>query len=391
MNEKQQKLLESLRRSDGRFAVRDVIAVTEFKGVGGVDYPDDIPFSEGVDVEALTEGDEKPFFAKLKIGHANITSGNQFWYGDDDVNEILRQTITKRPTGGRGHLRDDELGSALPANPLHWVGALRKGEFAWGKGYVAPGETRDWLRRMGATNSEVATSIFGYADEVTWDETHEAFRIVLHAPDENGHTGFALEYIDLASPERAGVPSLAVVPQITSEMIRGEQPESEDQVDKLDILKALTAEDVKHLPAIVVQAIVAQSDEVKRLTTAEQVVADLRSTLGLDDKADVVATVKAQVEETARATAAAVEAKITELVSAVKVEAVRPIVVKLMRSEKPATVEAAQGVFEQVMASEEVKGLLTSEVSRTMGPRQERPAAHSDEQAYVIYPEAAQS
>jgi hypothetical protein len=391
MNKQQKQLLESIRRPDGRYAVRDIIAVTEFRGKGGVDYPDNIPFSEGVDVEALTEGDEKPFFATLKIGHAGVTSGNFFYYGEDEVNEILRQTITKRPTGGRGHLRDDELGSALPANPLHWVGALRKGEFAWGKGYVAPGDTRDWLRRMGATNAEVATSIFGYADEVTWDEEREAFRIVLHAPDENGHTGFTLEYIDLASPERAGVPTLAVVPRITSEMTRGEQPETEVEVDKLDVLKALTAEDIKHLPDAVIKAVVAQSETAKELADAEKVIGELRTLLGLDERGDVVATVKAQVEATAKATAAAVEAKITELVNTIKVESVRPMVRDMVTDQKPATVEAVQAAFDHVMARESVKSQLAGAVTRTMGPRQERPAAHG-EQAHTFLkpkPEAA--
>jgi hypothetical protein len=375
MKPDKQAILETMRRPDGRYAIRDVIAVTEFRGKAGEDFPAEIPFSDGVDITALTEGDDKPFYATLKIGMADVVSGNLMYYGEEEVGEILRQTVTKRPTGGRGHLREDELSSALPANPLHWVGAVRDGDFAWGKGYIAPGETREWLRRLGATKAEVATSIFGYADDVTWDEEHDAFRMMLHAPDETGHTGFVLEYIDLASPERAGVPSLAMVPQIAREMAGNGHTRKESVMDKLELIKAMTADDAKLLPDVVVQAVITQSETAQQLAEAQRQLAELRTALGLDDKGDVIATVKAQVEETAKATQTAVTAKITELVNTVKVEDVRPVVLELVQAEKPATVEAVQAVFDSVVARESIKALLAKTVAHTMGPRQDRPTA----------------
>jgi hypothetical protein len=199
--------------------------------------------------------------------------------------------------------------------------------------------------------------------------------MMLHAPDETGHTGFVLEYIDLASPERAGVPSLAMVPQIAREMAGNGHTRKESVMDKLELIKAMTADDAKLLPDVVVQAVITQSETAQQLAEAQRQLAELRTALGLDDKGDVIATVKAQVEETAKATQTAVTAKITELVNTVKVEDVRPVVLELVQAEKPATVEAVQTAFDSIMARESIKALLAKTVAHTMGPRQDRPTA----------------
>lgn len=375
---------EQLRGADGRYRVRDRVAVTEFRGMVGVDFPD-VPVSEAVDVEALTKGDAEPFFVTLKIAQAGVTSGNGIFYGPEEARAIMRQTVEKRPTGGRGHLRDDELSSALPANPLHWIGAVQQDEFVWGKAYAAPSETRDWLRRLGATRSEVATSIFGYADELTWDEEREAFRM----------GGFVLEYIDLASPERAGVPSLAVVPLITSEMA-GATPatdESEKPMDKLEIIRQMTADDVKLLPEAVVNAVIAQSEQAKTLSNLQQMVGELRSLLGLDDKANVVEHVKALHTQVTEQAKVAVAAKIAELVNdAVKVESVRAIVLELVQAQKPEAVDAVQAAVDNVLARESVKLLLKSAVVETSGPPQRRPAVPTGDGEAVdkFFPKAAE-
>jgi hypothetical protein len=377
MNEQQrQAVLEQLRGADGRYRIRDTVAVTEFRGQLGEDIPD-IATLEIVDLDALMEGDpaDSPFFVVMKIAQSGVISGNNIYYGEAEADAIVQAVLDKRPTGGRGHLKWDETDSALPANPLHWVGATRRGEFGWGKAYVAPGATRDWLRRLGATRSEVATSIFGFADELFWDEEREAFRM----------RGFQLEYIDLASPERAGVPSLAGQVEITSEMTgagRGAALDDKDQpedngMDKLEIIRLMTAEDVKLLPDAVVQAVIAQSEQAKALAGMQQVVGELRKALGLDDAANVVEHVRGLVQQIAEQRQIAVDAKISELINdpetGVRVDTVRPIVRDLVQAQQPETPDAAEQAFEQVMAREHVKALLKAGL-REMGPNQRRPA-----------------
>lgn len=368
-----QELLESLRRSDGTYAIRDVVAVTEFRGREGVDYPD-VPVSEAVNLEALTEDDDKPFYVTLRIGDAGVTSGNLIHYDDEFVNELVRQVVTKRPTGGMGHIRNPE--SDLPASPLNWVGAVRKENFGWGKAYVAPGEVRAYLRRRGATNSEVATSIYGYADELAWDEEHEALRIVLHDPDEQGNRGFTLEYIDIASPERAGVPSLAAVPKITSELQREEEA---DMPTKLEIIQAMTADDAKLLPDAVVQAVQAAHPAVTELETASATLAALRTALALDEGGDLVAAITTLTAEQRKAQAAAVEARMAELVNdektGVKVPSARPYVLSLLKAAQPGTVEEANAAFERIMEQDETKAVLKEFAQHAQGPNQRRPVA----------------
>jgi hypothetical protein len=305
-----------------------------------------------------------------------------------------------------GHLKDSDLASAMPANAATWVGGLMHNEFVWGKAYVAPGSDREFLRRRGAANAKVATSIFGYADELVWNEAHEAFEIALHEPDETGHTGFVLEYIDFASPERAGVPSLAVVPHITTEMTGdpcGEEPEEhetedtegDNPMDKLEIIQAMTADDVKLLPESVVQAVVNASEPVQELAGARRIITELRQVLGLGDADDLVGAVKDMATQVQQANAAAVEARLAELVNdpetGVKAPVVRALVLELLRAEKPGTVEEADAAYADIRARDSVKAALQAELVSTMGSAQRRPvtpaADGTDTGKFVEIPE----
>jgi len=365
--EQQAKRLAELRRPDGRYGLQDIVATTEFKGTEGVDFPL-IEISSAVDVKALTEGDPTPFFVTLKVGRGPIVSGNGVFYGEDFMQELLRLIVSTRPTGGMGHIRREDLSSALPIPELYWLGAVQQGEYAWGKAYVPVGDCRDYLRRRRAVNGEVATSIFGYAEEMTWDEEHDAVRVVLHDPDETGSRGFDLEYIDLASKQRAGVPSLATVPHITTEMIT---PTGEDQsMEKADILKALGVDDIALLPETVKLGVIAQSDEVKGLRL---IVQTLRELLALDDKGNVVETVKALVTAADEDRKTAVAAKVTELVATIRVESVRGIVRELIDAKTPKTVAEAETAFKVVMDSEHVTALMAAKIVETMGDPQRRP------------------
>lgn len=389
MNEQQrQALLETMLGSDGRYRINDVIPVTEFRGLLGEDIPD-IKVLEVVDIDSLTAGDDDPFYVTLKIAQSGVTSGNRIYYGEKEVNEIVQAVIEKRPTGGRGHLKWNEIASAMPANPLNWIGATRVNEFGWGKAYVTPGQTRDWLRRLGASRSEVATSIFGAAQELIWDEDKEAFRMV----------GFVLEYIDLASPERAGVPTLAGQVEITSEMSGDASPDKvkieseENPMEKLEMIRQMTVEDAKLLPEAVVKAVVEMSTPAKLLPGIEKMIGELRTALGIDDTVNVVEHVKTLVTQIAETAETAVTAKINELINhaetGVKIDSVKPIVLELVQAQKPATVEAAQTAFDEVVARESVKLLLKSAVVEQSGGVQRRPLSPGEvEEVDKLFPVA---
>lgn len=337
-------------------SMREIMVVSEFKGK----YPD-VPFAEGVDYAALVDGDDDPVFITVPIGKVNVTSGNKRHYDEAFVNELERQVIANRPVGLMGHLTPEQAATEFPNEAVFWVGAKRIGEFLWGKGYVPPGDARARLKRYKATNSSIATSIAALAEGV-WDKKLNAFRMLAKS--------LKLNQIDIAPADRAGIGDLAVVPQLTTEMLsdlalgnemsggngKVNQEQEGPEMDREEIIKSLTLEEVP---------------ETLRTQIATGAVQELRTELGLADGADVVAHVRELREAEAQREKEAVSAKITELVNGnVKLESVRGIVTELVAAKQPATVQEAETVVKEVLESESVKALLGSRVRETMGPNQ---------------------
>jgi hypothetical protein len=71
---------------------------------------------------------------------------------------------------------------------------------------------------------------------------------------------------------------------------------------------------------------------------------------------------------------AAVKARITELATAgekaIKVEAVRGLVVELVQARNPQTIQEAETVYGEVVTADSVKRLLSAQVRELMGPPQ---------------------
>lgn len=341
----------------------DVVAVQELRG----GYPE-IPIAEGIDYSALIAGDADPMFVSLPIGKANVVSGNKRFYDEAWLQELERQVVSNRPVGLMGHLPADQRGWAMPPESLHWVGAARDSDGTlWGKAYVVPGETRQRLARYKAQGKSIATSIDAIA-EGTWDENIKAYRMKADT--------LRLGQIDLAPTDRAGIPALAAVPIVTTEMdSRDEEPEPEQEpeMDKLQVINEMTAEDARLLPEPVRQAIV---ESVPTPPEVAQMQA-IRETLGLDGSADPVSTIAEMRRTQDEQRKAAVQARITELAAdpekGVKLEAVRGLVVELVTARNPATIQEAETVYSQVVESNAVKAALKSHVVETMGPRQGTP------------------
>jgi len=327
--------------------------VSEFKG----EYPD-VPLAEGVDYNALVDGDDDPVFVTLPIGKANVTSGNKRHYDEAFVSELERQVIANRPVGLMGHLTPEQAASEFPAEAVHWVGARRIGEFLWGKGYVPPGDARARLKRYKATNGSIATSIAALAEGV-WDDKLKAFRMLAKS--------LKLNQIDIAPADRAGIGDLAVVPHLTTEMLSemsgsGDGTNTtttvhkEEDMDKDELLRTLTVDEVP---------------DALRTSIRAEAVNEIRAELGLADGADVVEHVREMQEAEAQRAQAAVAAKITELVNGgVKLENARGLVTELVTARQPQTIQEAETAYQEVVESESVTALLGSRVQETMGPNQ---------------------
>ena len=342
--------MERVKEFAGAFT--DIMAITELRGT----YPN-VPISPDVDYDALIAGDSDPIFITLPIAKANSTSLNNRYYDDAFVMELMRQTIANKPVGLFGHLSESERATAFKPEAVHWVGAIQEGDTIWGKGYVV-GEARERIRRYKAQGKSIATSIDAQATGL-WDESLKAYRMQADT--------LKLAQIDFAPSDRAGIPALASVPHLTTEMA-GDEPEEEEVIlDKLQIIREMTVEDAQLLPATVRNAILA---EVKPAPEVAQVAA-IREALGVDDKADPVQAIAEMRRTQTEQAKAAVATKITELVNVgVKLETMRPLVTELVAARNPATVADAETAVKTVLESESVKGLLATHVRETVGPAQ---------------------
>jgi len=354
----------------------------EFSG----SYPD-VPTVDGVDMDellkkGLPDEDQFPFFVTLPIMIQQI-SGNRRNYDAAFQAEFLSQVINKRPVGNMGHIPDMEIDSAYPPSELNWVGAMNGADgMTWGKAYMAPGAARDHVRRLKATRSKICTSYMGWADQ-EWDDTLQAWVL----------SNFVLEKIDLAPPERAGLPDLSVIPKVTTEMAGGDPgDESEDSMNREEIIQAMTAADVALMPAAVVETIQAQA----RGGVAEigQVQA-VREALGLDGQADIVKAVETLRDAVAQQAKAAIGAEIVRVVGElVKADdeagTAKATVIELVQAAAPETVEAVKAAVEAVLGREHVKAMLQAYVLAEMGPAQRRPlgqhAAGNGDNPYVTIP-----
>lgn len=352
----------------GQFA--DVLVISELRGA----YPN-VPIAADVDYAALIAGDSEPTFVTLPIGKANVKSGNGRYYDETFLTELMRQTLESKPVGLMGHLSDAERATAFPQEALHWVGAVREGDVLWGKAYII-GEARDRVRRYKASGKSIATSIDAYASG-TWDESLQAYRM--------DPSTLRLNQIDLAPSDRAGIPALARVPLLTTEMQSTDNVEQEQEktVDKLTVINEMTADDARLLPEPVRQAVIATVATPPEVA----VIGTIREILGLDVKADVAGAIAEMKRVQAEQAKAAVTSRITELVKdGIKLETVRPLVTELITARNPQTAAEVDAAYKAVSELDSVKALLQARVIETMGPPQRTPVQGKQGNQYFVIP-----
>ena len=335
----------------------DVLVVSELRG----GFPN-VQIASDVDYAGLIAGDDNPVFLTLPIGKAGVTSENKRHYDAVWLQELERQTLSNRPVGLMGHLSKEERAHAFPAEAIHWVGTLLEGDMLWGKGYVPPGEARKRIQRYKAQGKKIATSIDAYGEGV-WDERLGAYRMDAKS--------MRLGQIDIAPADRAGVPDLAAVPLLTTEMQEETSSTVKEPImaekDKLTVINEMTADDARLLPEPVRQAIVASVPTPPEVALVQE----LRTVLDLPAGADIkahLATLRAE-QETARKQAVA--GRIKELVEkGINLVAMRGVVTELVNARNPQTVAEAETAYNAVIALDTIKPLFNGAVQEIMGPAQ---------------------
>lgn len=179
------RTLENLSDRQARVQVRE-IRIHELRGA----YPE-VPTYPSVDTELLTKDDPKPFYLVLPIARAGETSENHLDYDKALVASVAEQL---QGLGGiRGHIPEDQRASAFPIEDVDWVGHAMVGDTLWAKGYIPPGDTRDYIRRVKARNGKLSTSIYGGG--IVGETANGNHRLI----------DFTLEQVDLAPAKRAAL------------------------------------------------------------------------------------------------------------------------------------------------------------------------------------------
>jgi len=340
---------------------QDTLLIAEFKG----GMPD-VPVYKDIDLQELTAGEEKPIFVTLPIGKANSKSGNQRYYDEAFLVELEKQVQELKPIGLMGHLSEEQRAFAFPAEAVHWIGTMRVKEYLLGKGYVPSGDSRQRLQRYRATQKKIATSIDARGDGV-WSEQLGAYKMIAST--------LVLNQIDIAPADRAGISDLSAVPLLTQEMAQQSgiivvrpivdvKEKKMTEEEKQQAIREMKASDLASLP-----------DDI-RAAVIQEYSKEIKEALGLTDGNILDAVKSIQAKDAAREKAAVV-ARITEMATtgdkAIKIEAVREMVIDMVEAKNPLTVADAEKAYAEVLEKPSVKKALDLALQESMGPNQTTP------------------
>jgi hypothetical protein len=294
-----------------------------------------IPFANGVDIKKLVEEDKNPLFVVVEALSPQISQNNREWE-EKHLFSIAEQINSKKPDGYSGHLREEDRSTKTPLSQTLWLGAIVKAiegkKRLFVKGYILPyaEHLRKYLKTAKAASKKVGVSIYGTAKEV-WDSTKNAYRV----------SDFNLESIDWARPGAEGVTGTGYL-KLTSEM---------KNMDKLEIIKGLTLEEIKGQRKDLVDKVVSEmSSKIKEEGKKE--IDNLKKKIEEKDK--VVSEIKDEV-------ANLIDLKIDqELSKSVENSAVKSIVKRLVIAEmKDSTIGEVERATKSVLESEEGKSLIS--------------------------------
>jgi len=302
----------------------------------------DVPLARGVKLEELLAGDDDPMFVTIDA-LSDTVSGNKRRWTSEELHNVAKQVMEKKPDGYQGHLRADERSSKAPDAVTMWLGAKvanHKGKNRlFIKGYVLPKATqfKDYIRRATAAGKNVAVSVYGQAFE-KWNESLKAFEI----------SNFSLESIDWARPGSEGVPNSGFL-QITAEMNGGEE------MDKVEVLKATTVSEMKeHNPAVV------QEIETQAQAELQSVVSEMTETLGVEP-AELTKTVSEMKTHAAELETQVAQHEVDKILgnkvpNVAARQALRKMVIGEMKDSTD--IKVVQESVETVLNSEEGKALI---------------------------------
>lgn len=311
-----------------------LVQICELRGA----YPQ-ITLSEDVRAQL---GDDA-LFVTLPVARVGARSRNGRTYTREAVQAIVDAVNMQRPEGRWGHLRDDERATRYDPPAVRWLAAmLDEDGVAWAKGLPVTAEAREHFRIAKIAGARVGTSVYGMGKL-------EGDRVV----------SFELETIDLADPNRVGVPDTAAEPILTTEMARDGEIEMEITLN--DVPEAVRQQ--------IIEQYAAGNNSGERLAEMEAQVTTL---------SEQVATLTAELAnaqgQTARLLVTYAEARIAEQV---QLEPVRVLVGRLVGIREQdgarmidgaASIEDVDAAIAATLSDPSVEAFNKASLAEMMGP-----------------------
>jgi len=318
-----------------------------------------IPWPEGVNRDELKRALDTTELVTftLPIGQIDALSGNGFTYKESSVLGLVRQVNQKKPEGFWGHLREDEIGTKYSPAAVRWLAAELDDEgVAWGLGVALTETAGRHFKSAKALQARTGTSIFGW--NVVVGEELDVY-------------GYDLISIDLASSERVGIPITSAEPIVNTE-IQGDEEVDKDKDVVIPDLKKKTKDGNESGADFLqdqVDTLRRQVSELRAYQTDLQVAKELLALGSDDDLATGIRQLQRERSTYASENQTLLANHITaELERVIKLESVRPLVLSLIMSKKPATTaEVAQAIVD-ITDSPEVKTLLEGQRETEGGP-----------------------
>jgi len=202
-------------------------------GMGEIDVPVDKTI-----ISELSDGDKDPMFVTIEVINEGVSRNGRAY--DKHVIESLAEQINEnKPDGFYGHLADDERHTKFPEPQTIWLGAkvLEVGGKTrlFAKGYILPEAKtlRSYLKKAKVAGKNVAVSVYGLA-KVVKDKVKNISIV----------QDMTLESIDWARPGAEGVLNMGLF-SVTSEMAQDNKITEGEPMDRLEVLKSATFEEMQ--------------------------------------------------------------------------------------------------------------------------------------------------
>lgn len=287
---------------------------------------------QGVDTSLLYENDPNPFHVTLPIAEVGRVSANNLLYDEYLVQEIENQLANGGLDGIAGHIPDDQTSSAFPLPVIYWIGTKREKTFLWAKGYIPPGDLREYARTKMAQNGTIGTSIYGYSDETV-------------RADGGVYTlkGFTLHSLDVVQSRSAALPlgleqGFAVTAEMAGDLV------VEDMMSKTDVAETTQISEAQQVRISELEGQLAERDQqlqeaqaqVAEMQQYAQIVMEIRGQIGQD--ADIAAIFK-QYSDTATALSETLGVPFTNV--CIEVETMQSQVAELRRKQLDRAIDDA--------------------------------------------------